>query len=108
MREVFGLDMRLALLPTFALLLASSQVDAQGKLWVVDDDGGPGVDFTAIQDAVDAAVDGDGILVRPGDYGRVTIDGKSLRVIDRLGSESECRMMKSHASSILFGFGNWR
>ncbi len=44
--------------------LASAQVGVQ----VVDDDGGPGVDFTVLQDAVDAAAPGDVILVRDGSY----------------------------------------
>lgn len=41
---------------------------ATGHTWVVDDDGGPGVDFTEIADAVAAAAPGDRILVRPGSY----------------------------------------
>ncbi|MDY6864735.1 MAG: hypothetical protein SVY15_02005 [Halobacteriota archaeon] len=37
---------------------------AAGTTWYVDDDGGS--DFTTIQDAVDAASDGDTIIVRDG------------------------------------------
>ena len=43
------------------------------RTFVVDDDGGPGVDFTAIQPAVDAAVAGDRILIRGGFYSAPTI-----------------------------------
>lgn len=48
---------------------------------VVDDQPGPGVDFTSIQAAIDAAADGDTILVRSGEYASFAIDGKALRVI---------------------------
>ena len=41
---------------------------ASSKTWIVDDDGGPGVDFTDIQPAIDAAAPGDLIVVRNGDY----------------------------------------
>ena len=33
---------------------------AAGKTWIVDDDGGPGVDFEEIQPAIDAAASGAG------------------------------------------------
>lgn len=65
-----------ALLP-FAL---AAPALAQGVVWVVDDDGGAGVDFSDIQPAVDAASDGDLVLVRNGDYTAFVIDGKSLTV----------------------------
>lgn len=43
-------------------------------VYVVDDDGGPGVDFTALQPAIDVAGPLDRIEVRPGDYGAPLID----------------------------------
>jgi parallel beta-helix repeat protein len=36
--------------------------------WYVDDDGGPGINFTQIQEAVDAAQDNDTIIVYNGTY----------------------------------------
>ncbi len=75
-----------------AFLPASAS--AQGKVWVVDDDGGTGVDFTTIQEAVDAAANGDVVLVRAGEYGEmgfttptpvVDIVGKALVVTAERG-----------------------
>ncbi len=53
------------------LLLLSPLVAA--STYVVDDDGGPGVDFTTIVDAVAAAGPGDVILVRHGIYAGFTL-----------------------------------
>ncbi|MFQ5654464.1 MAG: hypothetical protein ACE5GW_07010, partial [Planctomycetota bacterium] len=68
------------------LLALASAPTAQGIVWIVDDDGGPGVDFTEIQPAVDAAADGDTIVVRSGFYNSVTIDGKTLVVTNGVGA----------------------
>lgn len=48
-------------------LLASPGIDAQ-TTWVVDASGGPGSNFAQIQPALNAAADGDTILVRAGSY----------------------------------------
>jgi hypothetical protein len=48
--------------------------------WIVDDDGGPGVNFTKIQPAIDAAADGDLILVRAGSYGDFSLS-KNLTIL---------------------------
>lgn len=64
----------LAVLP---LLAAAPSAD----VLVVDQAGGAGADFTAIQPAVDAAVDGDVIVVRAGSYQNLSITGKSLAVV---------------------------
>ncbi|MCZ6596759.1 MAG: hypothetical protein O7B99_03895 [Planctomycetota bacterium] len=48
---------------------------------VVDWLGNPGSQFLDIQPAVDAAQDGDLLLVRQGEYGSVVIDGKSLSIV---------------------------
>ena len=68
----------------FAAMPATATL-AQGSVLVVDPGGGGA--FTEIQDAVDAAVDGDTILLRHGTYvdlsfpfEPVIIDGKSLVV----------------------------
>lgn len=68
------LPLRLSLV-LFALASLSF---AQSRVWVVDDDGGAGTDFTDIQPAVDAAADGDVVLVKAGTYGIVRINGKSI------------------------------
>lgn len=69
-------------------LLASAlaihgSLSSQGSLWLVDGDGGPGVDFLAIQGAIDAASEGDAVLVRAAasSYDAFSIDGKSLTVL---------------------------
>jgi hypothetical protein len=49
--------------------------------WVVDDSGGPGVDFTDIPPAVAGATDGDVLLVAPGTYSHFVLTGKSLRIL---------------------------
>ena len=66
--------------PSHASFLLLSLAAPQDVL-VVDDSSGPGFDFTTIGDAVDAAQDGDVVLVRAGSYtGTATISGKSLVV----------------------------
>lgn len=67
-------------LAKFAFALAVLTPAARADLWVVAETAGPGVDFTDIQPAVDAASDGDTILVLAGTYMAVVIDGKELTV----------------------------
>lgn len=71
--------MKLASVPaSLALALFCGSVPAQGVV-VVDASSGPGTDFTTIQAAVDAAADGDVILVRPGAYPEtVVVTARSL------------------------------
>ena len=66
---------RLSLVAFLAAPLA-----AQNHVWVVDDNGGAGVDFIDIQSGVNAAAAGDVLLVKPGTYDGFTIIGKSLTV----------------------------
>ncbi len=82
---------------SLALLLVAPPALAQGSVIVVDDAPGPPADFDDVQDAVDAAADGDVVLVRPGIYTGFTVDGKALRV---LGIEEGGERPR------LFGFGS--
>jgi len=79
---------RQALLTTLVLALSTSSLAAQGSLWIVDKSNGPGANFTEVQPAVDAATEGDAILVRPGSYSGFTIDGRSLSVIGLPGAQA--------------------
>jgi hypothetical protein len=54
---------------------------SKADVWTVDDDAP--AHFASIQDAVNAALDGDAILVEPGSYSGFTIQDKDLRVIGR-------------------------
>ena len=67
-------------LATRPLLLALSTPALAQLPIVVDDVAGPGVDYTSLQAAVDAAGAGDSILVKPGTYAGFTIDGKTIRM----------------------------
>jgi hypothetical protein len=58
------------------LVLALAPVLASQQTWTVDDDGP--ADFVSVQAAVDAATDGDTILVHAGTYGSVAIEAKGL------------------------------
>lgn len=86
-----SLKLALRSLVCVGLALGAHSLAAQGKVWVVDDLAGPGVDFTAIQAAVDAAADGDTVLIRPGVYSAsgplAVIDGKGLTLIADAGAQ---------------------
>lgn len=68
----------LVLAVTLVLALVPSLAAAQGSILVVDDDPGPGVAFSDLQAAVDAAGDGDLVLVRPGSYTLALLPDKAL------------------------------
>jgi pectin methylesterase-like acyl-CoA thioesterase len=51
---------------------------ASGKTWYVDDDGGPGIDFKKIQDAVNETSNGDTIIVYNGTYFEDVVVNKQL------------------------------
>jgi hypothetical protein len=53
-------------------------------VWVVDQGGGG--DFTAIQPAVDAAADGDTVLVRAGSYAGFAVNSKGVAVVADVGA----------------------
>lgn len=74
-------------LAALSLLLAAAPV-AANDVHVVSTTAGPGIDFTSLQDAIDAAGQFDIILIKPGAYGLFgspppifKIDGKSLTLI---------------------------
>lgn len=71
------------------VLLGALPSLAAGDVWVVDDDGGAGVDFTDLQPAIDAAGEGDTILVKAGLYGPFDIDAKSLVIVGERGELAE-------------------
>jgi len=68
-----------------SLVLAGFASAGTGAI-VVDDDGGPGVDFTDIQAAVDAAPQNGLVRIFAGQYSAFTIDGKKLTLIGEPGA----------------------
>lgn len=98
------------------LCLASSVPSARGaeRTWLVDFFGASDADFEEIQAAVDAALDGDTILIRTqGLYDGFTVVDKSLvisaeaggRVELELGDRIEVRDLSAGKSLVLRGFG---
>lgn len=69
-----------------AVGLCNVELTAQ-RVWVVAPTAGQGVDFTDVQPAVDAAVNGDIVLVRPGTYTLFRISGKGLTVVADGGAQ---------------------
>ncbi len=74
---------RAFLLAPLGLVTAANATD-----FVVDDDAGPGVDFTTIQAAVDTAQSGDHVRVRSGTYAGFVVDGKWLVVAEEPGADA--------------------
>ena len=77
-----------ALLVTLLAVPLARPSAAQTTAWVVSPTPGPGVDFTSLQDAMDAAADGDHLLLLDGthSFGGLTanshlIDGKGLHLV---------------------------
>ncbi|MFT5052213.1 MAG: hypothetical protein ACI8QZ_003645 [Chlamydiales bacterium] len=68
------------------LALALGAAPAFADVFVVDDDGGPGVDFTDIAAAIEAAADGDVLRVRAGQYGNFFVNGKGLTLVGEEGA----------------------
>lgn len=65
----------------FPLVLITLADAPLAQTVVVDDEPGPGVDFTNLQDAIDGVPSGATILLAPGFHaGGFTIDGKALRI----------------------------
>jgi len=78
-----------AVLAVAVALVMSIGLGAAATTWYVDDDGGAGVDFTKIQDAVDAASSRDTIIVYNGTYyenvninKQLTLEGIDMPVVN--------------------------
>jgi hypothetical protein len=82
MQRFDAILIRLSFFIVFFILLASAGGGAFGATWIVDDDGGPGVDFTDIPPAIAAASTGDLILVRTGGYSGFVLDKDLVVVAD--------------------------
>jgi parallel beta-helix repeat protein len=81
------------MLAAAAVLVVGAGVGAAEKTWYVDDDGGAGINFTSIPDAVGNASEGDTIIVYGGTYRedltvntRLILRGIDHPVIDTNGS----------------------
>lgn len=68
------------------ILTATGSAHAGNVLVVAAAGGG---DFASIQPAVDAAVDGDTLLVKTGTYAGFTVDGKGLAIVEDSGATVE-------------------
>jgi len=89
--------LRLHVFPSLfaGVLLSVSSASGANQVLVVDESFGPGADFVSIYSAIQAAGDGDIVLVRPGQYGSATIDGKSLTLIGDVGQNGEHPELRS-------------
>ncbi len=74
----------------FAAMLACLLLQ---NTWVVDDNGGPGVDFTDLPPAIAAAADGDLVLVKAGTYTHFVLVGKGLRILGEGAGFSNVSLM---------------
>jgi len=72
---------------------------ASAKTWYVDDDGG--ADFTKIQDAIDAASDGDTIYVYNGTYNGNLYIWKSITLQGENPKETFVKLIQSSSSDII-------
>jgi hypothetical protein len=96
--------------------LALLSMTASAGTWIVDDDGGPGVDFTDIAPAVAAAAPGDTLLILDGIYSTFELD-KPLALVAQPGAKVQggpsCRVRDLPAGGVIsisglaFGGLNW-
>jgi hypothetical protein len=71
---------RIAALFVWSAAAALCPLASAQRVWVVSPVNSSGVNFTDVQPSVDAAADGDTILVRAGTYSGFRIDGKGVAV----------------------------
>jgi hypothetical protein len=101
MRIRFVPVLRATMLVTLALPGAAF---AAGQAFVVAPVIDPGVDFTSPQAAIDAASDGDLVLVREGSYGAVTIGDKSVTLLaDTQTTVGEVRLERVRVENLAPG-----
>lgn len=74
--------------------------------WTVDDDGG--ADFTDIQPAIEAAADGDTVLVSPGTYSGIDMLGKAIEVRSTDGPEVTTVLCRAAAPGLRCDSGEGR
>lgn len=88
MKRVFGILPGMGFVSIFLLAVLTAVTAFPGTAlaatWVVDDDGGPGVDFTDLPPAIAAASAGDVIVVRDGQYSEFTLS-KGLSIVADTG-----------------------
>jgi hypothetical protein len=75
--------LRVAPFSLLAALATALPIDADPHVWIVDVWNRPGTDFTTLQPAVNAAADGDVIVVTCGYYETCVVDGKQLTFLAR-------------------------
>lgn len=79
-----GFSRTVIALTLLTLFVFSMAPQIQATQYIIDDDGGPGVDFTNIYPAVVAASDGDVLIVRNGTYGSFSLN-KALAIVADTG-----------------------
>lgn len=92
-----------------ALLLVLAAAPARAGVLTVDASRGPGADFATIQAAVDAAREGDTIVVRDGTYGNVVVHARSLSIVSdgpraRIDGSIWVRSLAPHQCALVRGF----
>ncbi len=79
-------------LAILAALLSLQLPALAGKVWTVSDSGN--ADFTDIQAAVDAASDGDAVLIKTGDYRGFIVTDKTLVISADLGATVSTKFVR--------------